>query len=94
MKRFYTRNKEVGAALYGRESRKALYFLSNWTLWNRKVKRAILGTDHRIVFIAELMEIWVIDPNVLRKFELADKACAYHERRNPTLYLVLGRTFG
>ena len=56
-KRRDTRKEEIGAALYGRESRKALYFLSNWTLWNRKVKRAILGTDHRIVFIAEFMKI-------------------------------------
>ena len=48
LKRLDTWKEEVGATLYGRESGQALYLSSDGTLRNRKVKRAILGTDHRI----------------------------------------------
>jgi hypothetical protein len=92
LKRFDTRKEEVGAAFYGRECRKALYLLSNWTLWNREVKSAILGADHRIVLIAELVEIRIVDPNVLDEFELADKTCADHKRGNAAFHAVLRRT--
>jgi hypothetical protein len=92
LKRFNTRNEEVGSSSYCCEGGKALYLLSDRTLWNCKVKPAILGADHRIVLIAELVEIWIVDPNVLDEFELADEACADHKRRNPALDSVLRRT--
>ena len=73
LKRFDPWKEEVGPTLYRRESGQALYPSSDWSLWNCKVKRAILGTDHRIVLIAKFMEIRVVCPNVLHKLELADK---------------------
>jgi hypothetical protein len=36
-------NKEIGAALHGREGWKALYPLSDRTLWDCKIKRASLA---------------------------------------------------
>ena len=39
------------------------------------------------------MEIWVICPNVLREFELADETCANHEHRNTAIDTILGSTF-
>src|SRR5262249_25148057 len=42
LKRFDAWKEEVGTALYGRESGQALYLLADRTLWNRKVKRAVL----------------------------------------------------
>ena len=93
-KRFNTRNEKVGSSPYCCEGGKALYLLSDGTLWNCKVKRAILGADHRIVLITELVEIWIVDPNVLDEFELTDEACADHKRRNPALDSVLGRILG
>jgi hypothetical protein len=51
VKRLDARKEEIGAALYGRESREPLYLLADRTLWNCKVERAILRADHRIVLI-------------------------------------------
>jgi hypothetical protein len=36
------------------------------------------------------MEIWVICPNVLREFQLADETCANHEHRNTAIDTILG----
>ena len=33
-----------------------------------------MSADHRIAFVAQLVEIWIVDPNVLDEFELADEA--------------------
>jgi hypothetical protein len=60
LKRLDTWKEEVGATLYGRESGQALYLSSDGTLRNRKVKRAILGTDHRITLIAKLVKIRIV----------------------------------
>jgi hypothetical protein len=93
LKRFDPWNEEVCAALYGGKCRKTLYLLPDGTLGNRKVKRPILAADHRIMLIPELVEIWIVDPNVLDEFELADEACADHKRCNAALPSVLGRPF-
>ena len=55
LKRLDAWKEEVGPTLYGRESGQALYLSSDWSLRNCKVKRAILGTDHRIVLIAKFV---------------------------------------
>jgi hypothetical protein len=34
--------------------------------------------------------IWVVHPDILREFELADETCADHERRNTALDPILG----
>ena len=52
VKRLDTRKEEIGAALYGRESGKALYLSSDWPLRDRHVVAAVLSSDHRIAFIA------------------------------------------
>ena len=74
LKRFNARNKEVGSPSYCCEGWKARHLLSDRTLWNCKIKRAVLSADHRIAFVAQLVEIWIVDPNVLDEFELADEA--------------------
>jgi len=51
-KRRDTRKEEIGAALYGRESWKALYLSSDWPLRDRHVVASVLSSDHRIAFIA------------------------------------------
>jgi hypothetical protein len=52
VKRLDTRNKEIGAVLYGRESGQALYLSSDWALRDRNIVGAVLSADHRIAFIA------------------------------------------
>src|SRR5262249_29783156 len=64
LKRFDPWKEEVGPTLYGCKSGQALYLSSDWSLRNCKVKRAILGADHRIVLIAQLVKIWIVCPNV------------------------------
>ena len=93
LKRLDAWKEEVGPTLYGRESGQALYLSSDWSLRNCKVKRAILGTDHRIVLIAKFVEIRVVCPNVLHKLELADETCADHERGDTAIDAVLRGTF-
>ena len=51
-KRRDTRKEEIGAALYGRKSWKALYLSSDWPLRDRHVVASVLSSDHRIAFIA------------------------------------------
>src|SRR5262249_25134449 len=77
----------------GRESGQALYLLSDRTLWNRKVERAVLRADHRIVFIAKLVEIRIVCPNVLDELELADETCADYECGDTAIDAVFGRAF-
>ena len=93
LKRFDARKEEVGTTLYGRESGQALYLSSDWSLRNCKVKRAILGADHRIVLIAQLVKIWIVCPNILHKLELSDETCADYERRDTAIGAVLRRAF-
>jgi hypothetical protein len=93
LKRFDAWKEEVGTTFYGRESGQALYLLADWTLWNCKVERTVLQPDHRIMLIAELVEIWVVCPNVLNELELADETCADHERRDAAIDAILRRAF-
>ena len=93
LKRFDAWKEEVGTALYGRESGQALYPLTDRALWNGKIKRAILCADHRIVLIAELVEIRVVCPNILNELELADETCADHERRDAAVDAIFSRAF-
>ena len=83
--RLDTRKEEVATALYGRESGQALYLSSDRTLRDRQIVGAVLSADHRIAFIAQLVEIWVVDPDVLREFELAHETCADHECGNAAI---------
>ena len=62
-------------------------------LRNCKVKRAILNTDHGIVFVAKLVEIRIVYPNILGELELANEAGADHKGRNSALNAVPKRTF-
>jgi hypothetical protein len=93
LKRLNTWKEEVGAAPYGRKSGQALYLSSDWSLRNCKVKCAILGTDHRIMLIAQLVKIRIVCPNVLHKLELADEACTDDKRCNTAIGAVLRRAF-
>src|ERR1700733_3697558 len=88
-----TRKEEIAATFYGREGGQTLYLSSDRPLRNSYVVAAVLSTDHRIAFIAQLVEIWVIYPNILREFELADETCADHECRNTALDPILGSAF-
>ena len=51
-KRLDTREEEIGAAFYGRESRQALYLSSDRPLRDGHIVAAVLSADHRIAFIA------------------------------------------
>jgi hypothetical protein len=75
-------NKEIGTALHGREGRKALHPLSDRTLWDCKIKRAVLGANDGIVLVAKLLEYRIVDPYVLSELELANETCADHKRSN------------
>jgi hypothetical protein len=55
------------------------YLSSNWSFRNRKAKRAILSTDHRIALIAELVEIRVFCPNVLHNSNWSTRLAATQE---------------
>ena len=45
--------------------------------------------DDRVALVAELVEILVVDPDILRELELADKARADDEGRDAALPAVV-----
>ena len=92
-KRLDAREKEVSAASHGGEGRQAGDFFADRTLGDFVFKRAILSADDRVAFIAELVKIPVVRPNVLRELELSNEARADHEGRNAALGPVLGGAF-
>ncbi len=58
-------------------------------------QRAVLmADDQEVAFVAELVKISIVRPDVLRELELADQARADRERRDAALLSVLGRAFG
>ena len=52
-----------------------------------------MSAYYRIVFIAQLVELWVVHPNVLHEFELANETGADHERRNTAIGSILRSAF-
>src|SRR5262249_15753830 len=62
-------------------------------LGNLVFERAVLISDDRIALVAELVEVLVVRPHVLRELELADEARAADESSNPAFHSVLRRTF-
>src|SRR6476646_755126 len=93
-KRLDPGEKEVGAASYGGEGRQAGDFFADWALGDFKFERAVLVADDRVAFVAELVEIPVVRPNVLRELELSNEAPADHECCNTALHAVLWRVLG
>src|SRR5262249_7600948 len=58
---------------------------------NLVFERAVLVADNRVALIAELVEISIVDPDILRKLELPNEACANHEGSNPAFDAVIRR---
>jgi hypothetical protein len=52
LKRLDTREEEISAAFYGRESGQALNLSSDWALRNSYVVAAVLSADYRITLVA------------------------------------------
>ena len=52
-----------------------------------------MGADDRVPFVAQLVEVPVVDPDVLRELELADKARADDEGGDPAFDPVVGCAF-
>src|SRR6476620_9501193 len=88
-KRLDAREKEVSAASHGGEGRQAGDFFADWPLGDFVFERAVLSADDRVAFVAELVEIPVIHPDVLCEFVLPNEACADHERGDAALRTVL-----
>src|SRR3546814_16910396 len=57
-------------------------------------RSAVLGAADRIVFVAQLVEGFVVDPDVLRELELAHQIRTDDEGRDTALDAILGRTVG
>src|SRR5215469_16209076 len=87
-----TRQEEVSTAPQCRKRRQPRNLLPNRPFWDGHVKTAILSTKNRIAFVAELVKIWIVRPNVHRKLKLADQTCTTNECRNPPLHSVLRLT--
>jgi hypothetical protein len=73
-KRLEARHKKVGPTSDGREGWQTGDFLSDGALRDFVFERAILGADDRVAFVAELVKVPIICPNVLRELELSDEA--------------------
>src|SRR6516225_8013127 len=83
--------EEIGAATDRRERRQPRDLPPNGPLRDCHVKRAVLVAYDRVAFVAELMEVRVVDPHVLRELELADEARTTHEGGDAPLHTILGR---
>ena len=83
--------EKVGAAPHGRECRQAGDLLADRPLRDLVFQRAVLVADDRVALVAELVEIPVVHPHVLRELELADQARADHERGDAALDAVVRR---
>src|SRR4029453_14045368 len=72
--------EEVRATREGGERRKTFVHLTDRPFRNREIQSAVLGAADRVVFVVELVESLVVDPDVLRELELADEVGADDER--------------
>ena len=84
-KRLDAREEEVGAASHGGEGRQAGDFFADRALGDFVFERAVLSANDRVAFVAELVKVPVVCPDVLRELELADEARADHESGDATL---------
>src|SRR5262245_35905198 len=89
-----TRPEEVRAAAHGRERGQSANHLSDRTLRDLVLERSVVRPDDGVSLVAELVEVLVVRPHVLRELELADEARADHEGRDPTLPAVVLRALG
>src|SRR4030095_2667662 len=80
--------EEVCAAPEGRERRDSGDPLPDRSLRDLEFECTVLRADERIALVAELVEILVVDPHVLRELELANQACTEHERSDPAVHPV------
>ena len=72
--RLEAREKEVRAAFDRGEGRQADDFLANGPLGNLELQRSVVRADDRVAFVAELVKIAIIGPDVLRELELPNKS--------------------
>src|SRR5262245_42630027 len=86
--------EEIRAAAAGGERRQPLDRSLDRPLRNLVLERAVVGADERVALVAELVEVLVVDPDVLRELELPDQARAQHERGDAALDTVLRRACG
>src|SRR3984957_16969494 len=83
------RKEKVRAASYCGEGRQSDDCLANGPFRYLELQRSVLRAYDRIAFVAELVEIPIVRPDVLRKFELPNKARADYERRDAALDAVV-----
>src|SRR4051812_40994032 len=75
------RQEKVGSAPRRGEGWQADDLSLDRPLGDREVVAAVLGANERIALVAELVELWVVDPDVLEELELAHEACTADEGR-------------
>ena len=90
-KRLDAWKEEVGAAPHGGECRQAGDFFADWTLRDFEFERAVVIADDRVAFVAELVKVPVVHPDVLCELVLPDETCADHECGDATLHAVVRR---
>ena len=87
-----TGQEEVLAAAARRERGQPLDRLAHGALRDLEFERAVVAADERVSLVAELVEVAVVDPDVLRELELPHEARADDECRNTALDAVVGRS--
>src|SRR5262245_18203846 len=81
-KRLESREEKVRASSHRSERRQAGNLFPNRALRDLVLQRAVMIADDRIALVGELAEVLVVDPDVLREFELANQARADDECRD------------
>src|SRR5262249_49412942 len=82
--------KKISAASYRGKRRYPPYLFLDGPLGNRQIVRPILSTEDWITFISQLVEIWIVRPDVHGKLELTDEAGTAHEGCNSPFHSVVG----
>src|SRR6478609_8386954 len=77
-KRLDTGKEEVGTATYGGECWKAGDLFSDGAFGDFEFERTVVVAYDWVALVAELMEVVVVHPHVLRKLELPDEARTDH----------------
>src|SRR5688572_4976410 len=87
------RQKEVGAALHGGKCGQPRDLLFDRPFRNRHVVRAVMRTDEGIPLVAELVELGVVGPDVLRELVLPDQTGAADKGGDTPFDSIFGSTF-
>src|SRR5262245_22082594 len=71
--------EKIRTSLDRGEGRHTRYLLADRPLRHREIECAVLVADERVSFVAQLVKIPIIDPDILRKLKLPHEACTENE---------------